>query len=226
MSEDSGIARRRAAARDERIPVYVQRRREIVHAAARVFKDKGLQGASLGDVAAESAADRASLYYYVGSKEELFHEVVREAVEANLAVAEAVIAGEGDAQHKLRTLIESLMQSYAEYFPVLYVFIQENLSQVPQKHADWASDMRRINQRYEQILIEIIQQGIDEGTIRSFAPARELAYGVLGMLGWTHRWFNPSTSALSAAELGRVFADTILGGLKARRKRTPAPVRG
>ena len=77
--ETSGIARRRAAAREEANPSYLERRAEIVRAAARVFKAKGLQGANLGDIAVESGADRASLYYYVGSKEELFHEAVREA---------------------------------------------------------------------------------------------------------------------------------------------------
>lgn len=85
--ETSGIARRRAVAREEANPSYLERRAEIVRAAARVFKAKGLQGANLGDIAAESGADRASLYYYVGSKEELFHELVRGAVEANLARA-------------------------------------------------------------------------------------------------------------------------------------------
>jgi AcrR family transcriptional regulator len=216
MSELSGIGKRRAAARDERSVAYVQRRQEIVRAAARVFKSNGLQGASLGDIAVAAGADRASLYYYVGSKEELFHEVVREAVERNLAAGEQILAGDGNAPEKLRCLIVSLMRSYAEYFPVLYVFIQEDLSHVPESQSGWANDMRRVNRRYEQILIDIIEQGMREGSMRSFAPARELAYGILGMVGWTHRWFNPSTSSVPAAELGRIFADTILGGLGAR----------
>lgn len=211
----SGIARRRAAARDDRTPGYTERRREIIQAAARVFKAKGLGGATLGDIAAESGTDRASLYYYVGSKQELFHEVVREAVEANLATAKAIRDGKGSAPDKLRSLVESLMLSYAAHFPVLYVFIQENLSHVPDQHVSWATDMRSANFRYERILADIVQQGLDEGTIRPLAPAWVITHGVIGMLGWTNRWFNPATSEMTAEELGRAFADMLLGGLLA-----------
>ena len=211
----SGIALRRAAAKDEANPVYLERRREIVAAAARVFKAKGLQGSNLGDIAVESGADRASLYYYVGSKEELFHEVVRETAEANLVRAQKIRASEGTAPDKLRELIESLMQSYADHYPILYVYIQENLSHVPEKHAPWANDMRRVNREYERIVIELVEQGIAEGTFREGAPAWVVAYGVMGMLGWTNRWFNPAESTVSAEQIASTFADTILLGLEA-----------
>ncbi|KLL10622.1 MULTISPECIES: TetR/AcrR family transcriptional regulator [Protofrankia] len=215
----SGIARRREAARNEANPAYLQRRQEIVAAAARVFKAKGLQGANLADIAAESGADRASLYYYVGNKEELFHEVVREAVVANLTVAQGIRDGEGNAPDKLRRLIISLMESYEQQYPILYVFIQENLTHVPDKHAAWARDMRRINRDYESILIELMQQGIDEGSIRPVAPAWVMAYGIMGMVGWTNRWFNPDESTISAAEIGSAYADSFLRGIE-------IPVRG
>lgn len=215
----SGIARRRDAARDEANPAYLERRGEIVAAAARVFKAKGLQGANLGDIATESGADRASLYYYVGSKEELFHEVVRGTTEANLARARAIRDGAGTAPDKLRELIESLMTSYAQHYPILYVFIQENLTHVPEKHGAWAADMRRVNREYERIVIDLVEQGMIEGTFRSGGPAWVVAYGVMGMLGWTNRWFNPAESSSTPEEIAATFADTVLLGLQV----TPAP---
>lgn len=220
MSEGtSGIARRRAVARDEGNPAYLERRQEILQAAARVFKRKGLQAANLGDIAAESGADRASLYYYVGSKEELFHEVVQEAVESNLRRAQEIRDGEGGPGDKLRTLIVELMHSYEENYPILYVFIQENLSHAPEKHASWARDMRRINKEYEEIVVGLIQQGQDDGSIRDVAPPWILAYGIMGMVGWTNRWFNPEDARATGKEIGTAFADSILGGLEVPAKR-------
>lgn len=216
----SGIAQRRAAAKDDGNAGYLERRREILEAAARVFKSKGLQGASLGDIAAESGADRASLYYYVGSKEELFHEVVRGAAESNLAAARAIHDGEGTAPEKIRALMESLMESYAANYPILYVFVQENLSHVPPKHREWAADMRQVNRDYERIVVDLVEQGLRAGTLRSAAPAWVVAYGIMGMLGWTNRWFHPGESAATAAEIASAFADTVLTGLVA-----PTPVR-
>jgi AcrR family transcriptional regulator len=217
----SGIALRRAAAKDEANPAYLERRAEIVSAAARVFKAKGLQGTNLGDIALESGADRASLYYYVGNKDELFHEVVREAVAANLERARGIRDGEGPAPAKIRALMEALMQSYADNYPILYVFIQENLTHVPDKHAAWAQDMREINRSYEQIVIDLVQSGIDEGSLRAAAPPWVLGYGIMGMLGWTNRWFNPDDSKASAQEVARAFADMLLGGLEVPARRRP-----
>lgn len=223
-AEPSSIARRRAAARDEANPSYVQRRREIIAAAAQVFKAKGLQGANLGDIARESGGDRASLYYYVGNKQELFQEVVREAVEHNLAAAQNIRGGEGPAAPKLRMLIEQLMISYSDNYPILYVFLQENLSHVPDKHAGWAKDMQRLNREYIQVIIDLVATGMAEGSIRRLGEPWVVAYGLMGMLGWTSRWFNPSSAKASAAEIGRTFADTLLLGLQqggsGRRRRT------
>lgn len=218
----SGIARRRAAARDESNPLYVQRRREIVEAAARVFKDKGLQGTRFGDIAAACGGDRASLYYYFTSKEELFHEVVREAALDNLARARRIRDGAGSVPDKLRGLIQDLMRSYGENYPILYVYIQENLKHVDAKHAAWADDMRRVNREYERLIIGLVEQGVAEGSLRDTGPAWVVAYGVMGMLGWTNRWFNPDESSASAADIAAAFADTVLLGLAvpaARRRR-------
>ena len=215
----SGISRRRAAARDEANPSYLQRRAEIVQAAARVFKAKGLQGTHLGDIAVESGADRASLYYSVGSKEELFHEVVRGAVEDNLARARAIRHGPGTAPDKLRELLESLMISYADHYPILYVFIQENLSHVPDKHATWARDMRRVNKDYEQIVVDLVTAGMADGTIRSTGKPWIVAYGLLGMVGWTSRWYDPDTASVSPQEVAAAFADSLLLGLEQKSPR-------
>lgn len=214
----SGIASRRAMARGGDNPAYRERRAEILHAAARVFKSKGLAGANLGDIAIEAGSDRASLYYYVGSKEELFHEVVREAVEANISWARKFRSSEEPAPLKLRNMMISVMQSYGDNYPMLYVFVQENLSRMPEKYAKWSREMRDSNREFEQIFVEVIAEGMREGTIRDTGSPTIVAYGLLGMLGWSYRWFNPETSKATAEEIATTFADSLLLGLQTGRR--------
>ena len=211
---ESGIASRRANARDGSNPAYVQRRHEILVAAARVFKAKGLSAANLGDIADEAGADRASLYYYVGSKEELFQEVVREAVEANLDWARELRDSDAPAPDRVRTLVTELMKSYADNYPILYVFVQENLSRTPTKNAAWAQEMRHHNKEFEDILVGIVTQGIDDGSLAPVGPPVIVAYGIMGMVGWTYRWFNPETSPQDHAEIAATFAESVLRGLQ------------
>ena len=209
----SGIGRRRAAAKDDGTAAYVDRRAEIKAAAADLFKKEGFRGTSIGRIAQALGIDRATLYYYVGSKEELFDDVVSGAVRANVQVAEEILRGEGAAPQKIYSLITSLMDSYAEHYPFLYVFIQENLGHVGERRSDWSREMRSLNKRYEEIVVRMIEVGISEGTIKAVGEPWMMAYGLIGMVGWTNRWFDPEQSPTDAATVGVTFARMLISGI-------------
>ena len=158
--------------------------------------------------------DRASLYYYIGSKEELFHEIVRDAAEANAQQAEEIRDGAGTAVDKLGHLITSLMTSYSTHYPYLFVYIQEDLSKVADRRSAWARQMTVINKRYDDAVIGIVESGFAEGSIRRVGSARVIAYGIIGMVNWTHRWYREGASGMpSAAEIGQSFIEMVLNGL-------------
>ena len=211
---ESRIAIRRKTALAVAGEDYIKRRNELIQAAAEVFKKKGFAATNIGDVAAHLEVDRASLYYYVESKEELFHEVVREAAEQNARRAEEIRDGEGTADEKIRALITSLVESYGTYHPYLFVYIQEDMKRVAVGDAPWAKKMRAVNRRYDAAVVAIVQEGIDNETLRSVGPADVVAYGLIGMVNWMHRWFT-SKKGLSAESVGDIFAEMILHGLSA-----------
>lgn len=157
--------------------------------------------------------DRATLYYYIGSKEELFDEVVREATEANVATVERIRESTSDAPDKLREIIVALMRSYADNYPLLYVYIRENLSHVSAERSAWSVYMRKLNKRYQDAVVATVQDGIDEGAFRAVGSASVITYGILGMVGWTNRWFDPTRSPEDADEIASTYAEIILGGL-------------
>lgn len=108
------------------------------------------------------------------------------------------------------------MCSYAEHYPFLYVYLQEDLAHVAEQRRPWAQAMRSVNRRYEAAVEAIIVQGIAEGSLVAITEARVLAYGLLGMIGWTHRWFNPEQSDVDADAIGTAYAQLLLSGLGAR----------
>lgn len=226
MADTSRIARRREAALDEGSAGYLERRAEIFAAAKEIFRRNGYRGTALTQVSEALGMDRASLYYYIGSKEELFHEIVGEAVEANAQAAERIAGGEGAPAEKLRSLVVGLMQSYADAYPFLYFYIQEDLGHPGAKKTAWSRKMARFNKRYENAVTTIVQQGVDDGTFATEADAWLISYGILGMLAWSNRWFNPTSSPVSAEEIGNRFADTLLSGLQPRSPSPRREVRG
>jgi TetR/AcrR family transcriptional regulator, cholesterol catabolism regulator len=67
----SELSRKRQRAGQTPSRNYITRRRALIRAAAEVFRIKGLSGTSLHDISEAIGVDRASLYYYFGSKEQL-----------------------------------------------------------------------------------------------------------------------------------------------------------
>lgn len=210
----SGIGKRRTAAREDSSVSHQARRKEIGDAAIRVFNRLGFQRASMTAVAAELNTDRASLYYYISSKEELFDEIVRAVVERNVALAQKIQASEMNSRRKLSDLIIALMSSYGEHYPLIYIYIRENLSHVSDKRSEWSRYMRDLNKQMSDAVIAIVEEGYADKTFRNVGSSKVVAYGVLGLIGWTNRWFRPGESDVSAEEVGKIYAEMVLAGLE------------
>jgi AcrR family transcriptional regulator len=212
-SPASGIQRRRAAAAAGDSPAYLERQKAIRTAAGQVFAEKGFHAAKLSDVAERAGIDRASLYYYVGSKDDLFREVVSQAVAANVEEAEAIARQPGAASEKLFLLIRQLMVSFEREYPYLYVFVQEDTNKLRGDRSDdgWAETLA-LAERYFAIVKEVVADGIEAGDLRSELPPSVVAYSIVGMVNSSRQWFRPN-GLLSASEIGAGLARVVLDGL-------------
>jgi len=212
MRNTSDIAQRRALARATDDPDYRVRRAELIKTAAIVFRRKGYSAAKLQDIAAEVGLDRASVYYYVSGKEELYKEVVAEAVRDNVTMVEDLRSQKTSTPLKLTAFVEGLMASYERHYPYLYVYVQEDMAHMDGNSA-WTREMRNLSRRFDEAVREIIQKGLDDGSLAApIKDARLLANAVIGMCNWSHRWFQPGGPS-SAADVGRAFSALLLQGL-------------
>lgn len=209
----SSIGKRRSAAQRDGTASYQRRRKEITEAAVRVFNQVGFQAASMGAVADQLGTDRASLYYYIASKEELFDEIVVEVVKENVAICQRIQKSDASPRDKLHELIITVMTSYGKHYPLMFIYIRENLSHVSKDRAKWAQQMQKLNRDFEKSTIAIIEQGYADGSFRNIGPAHIVAYGIIGLFNSTHRWFKPSRQNVSAEEIGKIYAELTLAGL-------------
>lgn len=213
--QTSNIGKRRAAAKAKPVSsdTYQRRREEIAIAAARVFNEKGYQGTTISAVAEELKIDRASIYYYISSKDELFDEVIREASIENVAIAQRIQQSHALPPEKLQELIRGLMASYEATYPLLFIYIREDLNHVSDKRGGWAQQMKKINRQYDDAVTSIIEEGYADGSFKNIGPARLVAYGILGMLNWTNRWYKPGKKKAPAEQIAEMFANLVTSGL-------------
>ncbi|MDT7598859.1 MAG: hypothetical protein QOK26_936, partial [Pseudonocardiales bacterium] len=165
--ESSGIGRRRALARRERNASWLERREQILAAAADVFRAKGYQATGISDIATQLGSDRANVYYYFASKQEIYFTLVQQAVEGNVADVEAAAAESGSPTRRLLQVIESLAASYDRHYPYLHLYTQEDMRRVSDDGTDAEKHLRDLGRRYDAALLKITEEGVASGEFRA-----------------------------------------------------------
>jgi AcrR family transcriptional regulator len=206
----SGIEVRREAALKDGGAAYVARREEIVRAAAHVFSERGVEAATLRDVAVAMDTDRASLYYYVGSKEELLQEIVRQTLVRDIEIAADVQRSSASTREKIAALIKAMVNSYAENYPHMSVYI-EDLGRIARQDSEWSVDVIERTRTYESLVHSILMQGQRDGALRKDLPVELCALGLFGMVNWMHRWYRPNIK-WSPEKITETFTEIFLDG--------------
>src|ERR1700750_2688967 len=82
---------------------------EILDAALKVFAEKGFAAARMDDIARKAGVTKGKIYLYFPSKEDVFKQLVREAVGRALTTVTADIATfEGSAKFLMRMVLTTL----------------------------------------------------------------------------------------------------------------------
>jgi len=210
--KQSNIDLRRSRARARPSASYLDRRQELVAAAARVMSRKGIHEMTLNDIALEAGSDRASIYYYVAGKEELLAEVLRDSSRENLAAFTAIAESDLPPAQKVRRIIEALMASFDAHFPYLYVWVQEDPSRLQEMGSDALDEITAASEKNYRLIRGVLEEGVRSGALHSTLPVGILAQTVLGLAAWTYRWYEPGHD-LSAQQVAQGLADLLLTGI-------------
>jgi TetR/AcrR family transcriptional regulator, cholesterol catabolism regulator len=174
-----------------------------------VFRREGFARARLEDVAVEVGINRASLYYYVGTKEELLIALIEQpALEMTRRCRDA-LESDAPADQKMRRALRSFIEDL-ETHPELFLLFSES------QHIATIPEAKRIVENadaYGKTLLAIISEGIDTGVFRSDLDPRLVMLAILGMHNWIHRWYDPA-GRNTLGEVEDVFANLVLSGLK------------
>ena len=77
------------------------RTREIIAAAAKLFKEKGYDATTIQDVADEVGMLKGSLYYHIKSKEELLYRVTKEPIRELIERQKKLMESDWSPQQKI-----------------------------------------------------------------------------------------------------------------------------
>jgi len=188
----------------------VGKKREILEAASRVFRARGLHAAGMRDIAAELGMAVGNLYYYFRDKEDLLAFVQESALARLLEMAARVRALDFPADQKLRLLLE-------EHVVGLNDPEEGTPGSLAHLEVEALGEERRAGvlgrrDEYEQILRSLIEEGMDQGMFRRADP-KVASLALLGSVNWTVKWFRPE-GGKSAREIGRQIAEMMVRSLR------------
>lgn len=181
---------------------------EIIAAAAKVFRTKGYRAASVQDIADQVGMLKGSLYHHFASKEDLLYLVVKEPIARLYARLGEIVAEDLPAAEKLRRAILAHLEAFDAHHPHLFVYLRET----EEFKSRFRAKMGLSPKQYERFWQQILREGVKSGEFRPDLDVPVISYGLLGMLNWLYKWYDPR-GRLSVPEVAAQFSTLALSGL-------------
>ena len=189
------------------------KRAEIFAAAASIFREKGYHAASMQDLADAVGLQKASLYYYVSSKEDLLLSIYERLTGAFTEQLAELVAAPLSPGEKLRRAVENHVVAVGGQLELFTVYLSEQkfLNGRPR------SRIRAEAERHAELLESILREGILAREFRD-CNVTITARAIIGMCNWIYQWYSPE-GKLTPREIAIIFGDLVVDGVKATPRR-------
>jgi AcrR family transcriptional regulator len=192
----------------------VDRRRQILDAAVRVFARRGFHACRVSDVADEAGVAYGLVYHYFRSKEEVLDTLFIERWEILLAVVRDADAAPVAPREKLRAIASFIVDSYRhdpDLMKVIVVEVTRAANSFGRTH------LGRIREAYD-LIGEIVAKAQATGAFRADVTPRFAALAFYGTIeqvltGWIFEAREVPEAEFEQAKA--LVVETICGGLEA-----------
>ena len=159
--------------------------------AARLFAKKGYNGVSMREISEQSGVTKPTIYYYFGSKEGIYEELIDTGMQYVQSSFENIINIDVSAKAKLVLMTKTFFQiaieapEYSKFFMTIATPMTDNaiLEKFKQKL-----------RRQGNIIMAVIKEGIASGEFGASAKP-ELAAEIIGSVWQNFIWQQLSTKA-------------------------------
>ncbi len=193
-----------------------EKRRAILHAAVRVFAEKGYHGCRIADVARAAGVAYGLVYHYFRNKEELLESVFAEQWAILIHALRAIDEGPGTPGEKIAGVFGFVFDVYKTAPAAVRVLILE-VTRTP--HSLRAGSTRETFEQAVRLVADVVRQGQAQGEMRVDLDPTVAATGILGALELTVSGMVvgivPAATEAEVERAKRSVTDLVLGGLRA-----------
>lgn len=188
-----------------------ERRNDIIREAAALFNARGYYNTSMEDIAEAVGLRKPTLYWYVSRKEEILY-IIHDRIVDNLTERHLARVNTGLSNAEmLKAAMHDLLAQIPE-FPGYISAFHETYREL---NGDMQAQIKVKRDRYFHMIIDVIQQGMDDGEFRQ-GDAKSLSLAFFGMSNWVYRWYDPN-GPLSLDQIADRFWDILMNGVACNR---------
>lgn len=154
--------------------------------ALTLFAERGYHGTGIRQLADAAGLSSASLYHYMGTKEDLLVAIMRASLEDLLAAGERAVAAHPSPRERLVALVELHVRTHAAAPERTRVVDDEVRALASAARAEIVA----LRDRYERIWQRALDDGVATGEFRIGRPA-VVRRALLEMCSGVARWWTP-----------------------------------
>jgi AcrR family transcriptional regulator len=186
-------------------------------AALRIFAEKSFQEATISEISKEAGVSEATIYEYFGTKEDLLFAIPEKISNDTAKESHAVLPFIKDVEGRMRAILFSYVQLYQNN-PNYSALVLLQLMSSKRFRQTAAHEAIR---RSAHSLLEIIREGIADGTFRSDANAYLIRSMLMGTI--EHLFIHWHMQGMPKREKGIMdmldpFLEIVLNGIRAKKE--------
>jgi TetR/AcrR family transcriptional regulator, cholesterol catabolism regulator len=205
-----------AAKADDAVDSRFDRRLgKLLRHAARIFCEKGYEGASMRDLSRAASMSLAGLYHYFDSKEDLLYLIQKHTFRTIIERLQERLKGAEGAEQRVRIFIENHLDYFLANKEAMKVLTHEDETLKNGRGAE----IRAIKREYYRICLDLLEDLRREKGLQF--SGRLAVLGLFGMINWIYTWHNPRVdldAAALAEEMSGLFLRGVLNSGKGKRK--------
>jgi len=159
-------------------------REKIIKAAIAVFAEKGKYGARMEAIAAKAEVNKAMVYYYYSTKENLYHEALRSVISTNIARTFGLVAEMMDTTADSIEMLKKFIAVYFDVFSAEKTYTKLMLDAVasePHEIEQIVSDTKlQLQLNMPLKFLSFLEDGMAKGVFRRVDP-KQLLINMISM---------------------------------------------
>src|SRR5215831_9452287 len=172
-------ARRRGRPRVQAGAPTVDTRDNILQAAVKVFAERGLGGGRINLISRAARSNDRMIYYYFGSKEKLFVEVLGKIYRDMWEAERALDLDLDNPEKALRQITQFTMNHYLAHPEMLSLLNNENLHKG--KYVSKSKTMKELSSPALDLMARICRRGVEDGVFRRGIPPLHVYLAILAL---------------------------------------------